>query len=63
MIYCNIEVMKNAKFTVLPANDDKSEGSVEMEAENENIDTEEPEKICIIDPDSEVSLIILPYRH
>lgn len=39
-------------FVVL--DDNKSEGSAEIEGENENDEKEEPEKILIIDPDSEV---------
>lgn len=34
--------------------DNKSEGSAEIDGENENDESEEAEKILIIDPDSEV---------
>ena len=35
--------------------DNKSEASVNMESENENAETEDTEKIMIIDPETEVS--------
>lgn len=37
--------------------EDKSEGSVDMEVENKEEESEEPEKIMIIDPNSEVCVI------
>lgn len=37
--------------------DDRSEGSPEIQAENEEEESEEPDKILIIDPDSEVCLL------
>lgn len=39
--------------------EDRSEISVEMEVDNEEEEIEEPDKILIIDPDSEVCIIVI----
>lgn len=39
---------------MIVSEEDKSEGSVDMEVENKEEESEEPEKIMIIDPSSEV---------
>jgi len=46
-------------FVPTVSEEDKSEGSAEMEVENEGEKTEELDKILIIDPDSEVCNIVL----
>jgi len=46
-------------FDLFISEEDKSEGSAEMEVENEGEKTEELDKILIIDPDSEVCNIVL----
>jgi len=38
--------------------ENKSENSAEIKAENEGEDSEEPDKILIIDPDSEVCFLL-----
>lgn len=45
-------------FNPIILDDDRSESSIEIRAENEGEESEEPDKILIIDPDSEVSLPI-----
>lgn len=44
-------------FNKIILDEDKSEGSPEIQAENEIEEFEEPDKILIIDPDSEVCLL------
>lgn len=60
IVYCNVIVNKNItdhgclqKYNRV-LEDNKSEGSAEIEGENENDENEEAEKILIIDPDSDV---------
>lgn len=48
------ETMVIDKNIIVFLEDNKSEGSAEIDGENENDENEEAEKILIIDPDSEV---------
>jgi len=46
-------------FNPIILDEDKSESSVEIKDENEVEESEEPDKILIIDPDSEVCLLLI----